>query len=40
VESTTDASRGGGLREWLADRAVRRQLARERKARAQNTVTA
>jgi len=40
VESTTDASRGGGLREWLADRTVRRQLARERKARAQNTVTA
>ena len=29
VESTTDSSRGGGLREWWSDRAVRRALARE-----------
>lgn len=29
VESTTDTSRGGGFREWLADRRVRKQLARE-----------
>ncbi|MBL0170170.1 MAG: LptF/LptG family permease [Gemmatimonadaceae bacterium] len=32
VESTTDSSRGGGLREWWRDRAVRRTLARERAA--------
>lgn len=32
IESTTDGSRGGGIRERLADRAVRRQLARERQA--------
>lgn len=30
IESTTDSSRGGGLREWWRDRAVRRALARER----------
>jgi lipopolysaccharide export system permease protein len=29
VESTTDTSRGGGLRDWWADRKVRRQLERE-----------
>jgi lipopolysaccharide export system permease protein len=33
IESTTDGSRGGGLRERWQDRQVRRQLARERKAR-------
>ena len=32
IESTTDGSRGGGLRERFADRRVRRELARERKA--------
>jgi hypothetical protein len=32
VENTTDTSRGGGLRDWLADRRARKQLARERKA--------
>ena len=26
VESTTDASRGGGIREWWSDRLVRRSL--------------
>jgi lipopolysaccharide export system permease protein len=40
VESTTDSSRGGGLREWLADRRVRRQLAREAKVASNGTVTA
>ncbi len=30
VESTTDRSRGGGVREWWSDRAVRRELAREK----------
>ncbi len=40
VESTTDSSRGGGLREWLADRKVRKQLARETKARPNDAVTA
>lgn len=40
VESTTDSSRGGGLREWLADRKVRKQLAREMKARARDAVPA
>ena len=30
VESTTDASRGGGLRDWWHDRGVRRALAREK----------
>lgn len=40
VESTTDSSRGGGFREWLADRKARRQLARERKAHTRDTVTA
>jgi lipopolysaccharide export system permease protein len=40
VESTTDSSRGGGLREWLADRRVRRQLARERQNRSSDAVTA
>lgn len=35
VESTTDSSRGGGIRDWLADRKVRKQLAREAKERAQ-----
>jgi lipopolysaccharide export system permease protein len=34
VESTTDASRGGGIRDWWADRATRRMLVREQKARA------
>ncbi len=29
VENTTDTSRGGGLRDWLADRRARQQLARE-----------
>ena len=33
IESTVDSSRGGGIREWFADRAVRRQLKRERAAR-------
>jgi lipopolysaccharide export system permease protein len=28
VESTTDTSRGGGLRDWLADRKARTQLAK------------
>jgi lipopolysaccharide export system permease protein len=27
VESTTDTSRGGGLRDWWADRGARRALA-------------
>jgi lipopolysaccharide export system permease protein len=40
VESTTDSSRGGGLREWLTDRRVRRQLAREAKVASNGTVTA
>jgi lipopolysaccharide export system permease protein len=34
VESTTDTSRGGGFREWLADRRARRLLAREPRAKA------
>ena len=34
VESTTDTSRGGGFREWLADRRARRQLARESRVKA------
>ncbi|MEQ1692947.1 MAG: LptF/LptG family permease [Gemmatimonas sp.] len=34
VESTTDSSRGGGVREWWHDRAVRRQLVREKAATA------
>lgn len=33
IESTVDSSRGGGIREWFADRVVKRQLARERAAR-------
>ena len=33
VESTVDSSRGGGIREWWHDRAVRRELARESQAR-------
>lgn len=33
VESTVDSSRGGGIREWWRDRAVRRELAREQQAR-------
>lgn len=33
IESTTDGSRGGGLREWWSDRSARRVLAAERKAR-------
>lgn len=33
VESTTDSSRGGGIRDWWHDRQVRRELARERNAR-------
>jgi lipopolysaccharide export system permease protein len=33
IESTTDSSRGGGVREWWQDRATRRLLARERAAR-------
>ena len=33
IESTVDSSRGGGIREWFADRAVKRQLARERAGR-------
>jgi len=40
VESTTDSSRGGGLREWWADRRVRRQLAREARAGSNGRVTA
>ena len=40
VESTTDSSRGGGLREWLADRRVRRQLARATQGGANGTVAA
>jgi lipopolysaccharide export system permease protein len=40
VESTTDSSRGGGIREWLADRRVRKQLARERQNRSSDAVTA
>ncbi len=39
VESTTDSSRGGGLREWWADRRVRRQLAREARGGSNGTVT-
>jgi len=34
IESTTDGSRGGGLREWWSDRSARRVLAAEKKARA------
>jgi lipopolysaccharide export system permease protein len=33
IESTVDSSRGGGIREWFADRGVKRQLAKERAAR-------
>jgi lipopolysaccharide export system permease protein len=29
VESTTDTSRGGGLRDWWADRKARKQLMKE-----------
>jgi lipopolysaccharide export system permease protein len=32
VESTTDTSRGGGLRDWWADRGARRALAAQMKA--------
>lgn len=32
VESTTDTSRGGGLRDWWADRGARRTLAAQMKA--------
>lgn len=34
VESTTDSSRGGGIRDWLHDRQTRKMLAREQQARA------
>jgi lipopolysaccharide export system permease protein len=40
VESTTDSSRGGGIREWLTDRKVRKQLAREMKTRRSEAVPA
>ena len=40
VESTTDSSRGGGVREWLADRRVRKQLARELQAHKRDAVPA
>jgi lipopolysaccharide export system permease protein len=33
VESTTDTSRGGGVREWLADRRARKLAARGRQGR-------
>jgi lipopolysaccharide export system permease protein len=32
VESTTDTSRGGGIRDWWADRGARRALAVQMKA--------
>jgi lipopolysaccharide export system permease protein len=37
IESTVDSSRGGGIREWFADRSVKRQLARERATRQSST---
>lgn len=40
VESTTDSSRGGGLRERWTDRRVRRQLARAARGGSNGTVTA
>lgn len=40
VESTTDTSRGGGFREWLADRRARKALARELERRGAQAAAA
>lgn len=40
VESTTDASRGGGLREWWSDRSTRRRLMQEARRTVKRSASA